>query len=111
MSVIVKKLYYSISEVCEMTQLKQYVLRYWENEFDILQPSKNRSGNRIYTKEDIDNIVVIKRLLYEEKYTIEGAKKVLADGNPQDRARTGLDTIELVKEIKSEIGAIIEDLK
>lgn len=74
MSVIVKKLYYSISEVAEMTEVKQYVLRYWENEFDILHPAKNRAGTRIYTKEDITNILLVKRLLYDEKYTVEGAK-------------------------------------
>lgn len=111
MSVIVKKLYYSISEVCEMTELKQYVLRYWENEFEILQPSKNRSGNRIYTKDDIDNIMTIKKLLYEEKYTIEGAKKVLAEGGPVAVKTNGEDTIQLLHEIKSEIGHIIKDLK
>ncbi|MBL7958613.1 MerR family transcriptional regulator [bacterium] len=111
MSVIVKKLYYSISEVCEMTQLKQYVLRYWENEFDILQPSKNRSGNRIYTKEDIENILVIKRLLYDEKYTIEGAKKVLSEEGSHTTNQTETDTIQLFQEIKSDIMTIIKELK
>ena len=111
MSVIVKKLYYSISEVCEMTQLKQYVLRYWENEFDILKPSKNRSGNRIYTKEDIDNILVIKRLLYEEKYTIEGAKKVMSDESIIRKSPEENDIDQLIVEIRNDIQDLIKDLE
>ncbi len=72
-----KKLYYSISEVSRITDLEQYVLRYWETEFDQLNPAKNSSGNRIYTNKDIKLILMIKKLLKEEKYTIEGAKKIL----------------------------------
>lgn len=74
-----KKLYYSISEVSKLTGLEQYILRYWETEFDQLKPGKNRAGNRIYTNKDIKLILQIKKLLREEKYTIEGAKKVLED--------------------------------
>ena len=76
-----KKLYYSISEVSKLTSLEQYILRYWETEFDQLKPQKNRAGNRIYTNKDIKLILFIKKLLRAEKYTIEGAKKILAD-NP-----------------------------
>jgi DNA-binding transcriptional MerR regulator len=72
-----KKLYYSISEVSRLTSLEQYILRYWETEFEQLKPGKNRAGNRIYTNKDIKLILQIKRLLREEKYTIEGAKKIL----------------------------------
>lgn len=74
-----KKLYYSISEVSKLTSLEQYILRYWETEFEQLKPGKNRAGNRIYTNKDIKLILQIKRLLREEKYTIEGAKKILVD--------------------------------
>jgi DNA-binding transcriptional MerR regulator len=73
-----KKLYYSISEVSKLTALEQYILRYWENEFEQLKPAKNRAGNRIYTNKDIQLILKIKKLLRDEKYTIEGAKKVLS---------------------------------
>jgi DNA-binding transcriptional MerR regulator len=76
-----KKLYYSISEVSKLTGLEQYILRYWETEFEQLKPGKNRAGNRIYTNKDIKLILQIKRLLREEKYTIEGAKKILSDIN------------------------------
>lgn len=75
-----KKLYYSISEVSKLTGLEQYILRYWETEFEQLNPSKNRAGNRIYTNKEIKLILQIKRLLREEKYTIEGAKKILSEG-------------------------------
>jgi len=74
-----KKLYYSISEVSKLTDLEQYILRYWESEFDQLKPSKNRAGNRIYTNKDIKTILNIKKLLRDERYTIEGAKKIISD--------------------------------
>ena len=74
-----KKLYYSISEVSKMTDVEQYVLRYWESVFDQLKPQKNRAGNRAYTNKNIQLILLIKTLLREKKYTIEGAKKVLED--------------------------------
>ena len=73
----IKKLYYSISEVSEITELKQYVLRYWETEFSQLKPGKNRAGNRIYRSHDVDTIIEIKSLLYDRKFTIKGAKQHL----------------------------------
>ena len=73
----IKRLYYSIAEVSRITGLKPYVLRYWETEFRELRPAKNRAGNRIYRKNDIRLLFVIKRLLYYEKYTIEGARQKL----------------------------------
>ena len=78
------KLYYSISEVCGMTGLEQHVLRYWESEFPQLRPKKNRSGNRAYRAKEIKIIRYIKYLLYEEMYTIPGAKKKMADMNMAD---------------------------
>ncbi|MBZ0178577.1 MAG: MerR family transcriptional regulator [Melioribacteraceae bacterium] len=79
-----KKLYYSISEVSKLTDLEQYILRYWETEFDQLKPAKNRAGNRIYTSKDIKIILQIKHLLRKEKYTIEGAKKILSEMQQKD---------------------------
>ena len=75
----IKKLYYSIGDVSEITELKQYVLRYWETEFSILNPGKNKAGNRIYKDRDIKIIRHIKTLLYEKKFTIKGAKLYLID--------------------------------
>lgn len=80
----IKKLYYSISEVSKITDLEQYVLRYWESEFEQLKPQKNRAGNRIYTNKDIKLILYIKKLLRDERYTIEGAKQVLQSYVPED---------------------------
>ena len=78
----IKKLYYSISEVSKITEMEQYVLRYWETEFEQLKPQKNRAGNRIYTNKDIQIILQIKNLLRDKKYTIEGAKKILEEYSP-----------------------------
>lgn len=74
-----KKMYYSISEVCGLTGLEPHVLRYWESEFTQLHPKKNRAGNRAYRDKDIDIIRYIKFLLYDEKFTIPGARKKIAD--------------------------------
>lgn len=79
----IKKLYYSISEVSKITNIEQYVLRYWETEFEQLKPQKNRAGNRIYTNKDIQLILYIKTLLRDKKYTIEGAKKIMEDYSPE----------------------------
>lgn len=80
----IKKLYYSISEVSKITDLEQYVLRYWESEFEQLKPAKNRAGNRIYTNRDIKLILYLKKLLREDGYTIEGAKRILKTYRPDD---------------------------
>ncbi len=75
----IRKLYYSISEVSKITEVEQYVLRYWEGEFEQLKPQKNRSGNRAYTNKDVSLVMRIKELLREKKFTIEGAKKMLLE--------------------------------
>jgi DNA-binding transcriptional MerR regulator len=71
---IARREYYSISEVCELVGLKPHVLRYWEAQFPLLSPSKNRSGNRVYQRKEIRLVLLVKQLLYEEKYTVEGAR-------------------------------------
>jgi len=67
--------FFSIGEVCELTDLKPHVLRYWESQFRFLNPAKNRSGNRVYQRREIELIQLVKHLLYTEKYTIEGARQ------------------------------------
>ena len=89
-SIGIKKLYYSISEVAKIADLEQYVLRYWESEFEQLKPQKNRAGNRVYTNKEIKMILFIKKLLREERYTIEGAKQVLLTWQSDD---TGEQTV------------------
>lgn len=71
------KLFFKIGEVSELAGVEQHVLRYWEDEFETLQPNKNRSGQRLYEKKDVELILEIQHLLYMEKYTIAGAKKKL----------------------------------
>ena len=77
-----EKLFYKIGEVSRIVGAESYVLRYWETEFPFLSPRKSKSGQRIYTKKDVDLILQIKKLLYEEKYTIDGVRKKLG-GNIQ----------------------------
>jgi DNA-binding transcriptional MerR regulator len=101
----IKKLYYSISEVSKITNIEQYVLRYWETEFEQLKPQKNRAGNRIYTNKDIQLILHIKTLLRERKYTIEGAKKIMENYSPEKI----LQPVEQVKQVsESEVPENVE---
>ena len=96
-SFAMKKLYYSISEVSKITDLEQYVLRYWETEFEQLKPAKNLAGNRIYTNKDIKLIFQIKKLLREEKYTIEGAKKLLKHYTEKEEEETPQTKLEIYR--------------
>jgi len=96
----IKKLYYSISEVSTITGLEQYVLRYWESEFPQLKPAKNRAGNRIYTNKDIKLILYIKKLLRDERYTIEGAKRVLEEYVPESESVEQLELLNVPQKKK-----------
>jgi len=72
------KLYFRIGEVSRLTETKPYVLRYWETEFSTLRPVKSRSGHRLYRRQDVEMVFRIKRLLYQERFTIDGARQQLA---------------------------------
>jgi len=76
---IAKKAYYSIGEVCDLSGLKPHVLRYWETQFDLLRPTKNRAGNRVFRPKDVELVMLVKHLLYERKYTIDGARQKLKE--------------------------------
>ena len=107
----IKKLYYSIGEVSKMVDLKSYVLRYWETEFKQLAPPKNRAGNRTYRQKDIDLIFKIKDLLYNKKYTIEGARSLLSsksDGDKSSVRKSSGAISELRKELEHIITIINE---
>jgi len=111
----IKKLYYSIGEVAEMTDLKPYVLRYWETEFPQLRPSKNRAGNRKYRESDIELLFHIKDLLYTQKYTIEGARQQLEhqEGNADGQQEEHEEVIEIrkaIEQIKLGLREILEIL-
>ena len=81
------KLFYKIGEVSKIVGVEPYVLRYWETEFSFLKPRKNKSGQRVYIKKDVETLLSIKRLLYQERYTIEGVRKRLgfSSGNADPR--------------------------
>ena len=96
----IKKLYYSIGDVSEITGLKQYVLRFWETEFSVLKPGKNKAGNRIYKDKDIKVIRHIKSLLYDKKYTIKGAKQYMIDHYSNEQNNTKVLKISNVNDEK-----------
>ena len=99
------KLYYSIKEVSKMTELKPYVLRYWESEFPSLKPAKNKAGNRTYKKQDIQVILDIKKLLYNKKFTIKGAVEELKNRSiTRPRQLAMALTKELTRHSLPEIG-------
>jgi DNA-binding transcriptional MerR regulator len=107
------RLYYSITEVAQMTGVRPHVLRYWETEFKALRPKKNRAGNRIYRAGDIKIILLIKKLLYDDGFTIAGAKRKLphAKGDPEAKpARRGKrdDLVESLRKDLLEMKQILE---
>ncbi len=106
----IKKLYYSISEVSKITNIEQYVLRYWETEFEQLKPQKNRAGNRIYTNKDIQLILHIKTLLRERKYTIEGAKKIMENYAPEKAFQSAENEVETESDA-SDVQSVVRDTK
>ena len=77
MEPIIRKTYYSIGEVSDLTGLKPHVLRYWETQFEVLSPTKNRGGTRVYRTREIETVLLVRHLLYEKRFTIEGAKREL----------------------------------
>ena len=89
-TVIPDKLYYRIGEVEAITEVPAYVLRYWESEFKLLRPKKNPAGQRLYRKKDLDLVLRIKSLLYEERLTLEGAKKRLRNESRSGQMDLGL---------------------
>jgi len=110
-SQIPNKLYFKIGEVSELTGVKPYVLRYWETEFNIVKPSKTRSNQRLYKRKEVELIFEIKKLLYDDKFTIAGAKKILAErsrkktGKSQQLAMTFSEQeyLEIMKKIKKDL--------
>jgi DNA-binding transcriptional MerR regulator len=97
--------FFSIGEVCELTELKPHVLRYWESQFRFLHPAKNRSGNRVYQRREIELILLVKHLLYSEKYTIEGARQKIDEHRKAGDLRavaTGALRVELLESLEQD---------
>ncbi|MFM7232610.1 MAG: MerR family transcriptional regulator [bacterium] len=110
------KLYRSISEVSEMLDVKAHVLRYWETQFSMLRPKKNRAGNRMYRPEEVRLLLRIKELLYDRRYTIEGAVRTLLDERKLDEPQVELAFSEadrklLLIEVKEELKTILARLR
>lgn len=111
---LVQKEYYSIGEVADLVGLPAHVLRYWESQFSVLNPSKNRSGNRVYQRKEIRLILLVKKLLHDEKYTVEGARQKL------EQLRRGADLVDatshalddqLVQVLRDDLLAVSELLR
>jgi DNA-binding transcriptional MerR regulator len=105
--------FFSIGEVCALTDLKPHVLRYWESQFRFLNPSKNRSGNRVYKSREVEMILLVKHLLYTEKYTIEGARIRLdayrKNGALKENARRAA-SIEAIAELREAVDRALHAL-
>jgi len=110
------KLYRSISEVSDMLGVKPHVLRYWETQFSMLRPKKNRAGNRMYRPDEVKLLIRIKELLYERRYTIAGAKRTLLDERKESspQVELGFETAErrmLLLEVREELKTLASRLR
>ena len=114
------KLFYKIGEVSRITEVEPYVLRYWETEFHFLRPRKNKSGQRVYVKKDLELIMQVKKMLYQERYTIEGVRKRFGEGMlkaaepeilPEKRINISQTPAEVIGFVKKRIKEILEQLK
>jgi DNA-binding transcriptional MerR regulator len=94
----IEKIYYSIGEVAEMFHVAPSLIRFWESEFDIIQPKKNRKGNRQFTKEDIENVKTIFHLVKEKGFTLQGAKEMLK--NDQSSIKDKMELIDSLRKVR-----------
>jgi DNA-binding transcriptional MerR regulator len=107
---VIEKQFYSINEAAKILELPPYVLRYWEKEFKMLRPKKNRAGRRVYTRREIEIVMNIKKLLYEEGFTIEGARKKLVTMKKEDIEQIPLP-FKKPKDIIAEVKQELKELK
>ena len=105
--------FFSIGDVCALTDLKPHVLRYWESQFRFLNPAKNRSGNRVYQRREVELIMLVKHLLYTEKYTIDGARERIEEqrraGSLRAEARAALD-VQMIRDLEHQLQSIVRVL-
>jgi DNA-binding transcriptional MerR regulator len=112
------KLYFKIGEVCKITGVEPYILRYWESEFKLVKPYRTKSNQRLYRKKDVESILKIKKMLYEDKFTIAGAKLKLKDSTTHEKEKEKQlplgfvphKYMEVLTEIKEEIRQIRDSL-
>ena len=107
-----EKMYYKIGEVAQLAAVRTSVLRFWENEFEFLKPEKSSSGQRLYTKSEVTLILEVKRLLYTEKFTLEGVRKkissrgkILSEGTNRSQIQPS-ENLVLLREVRSELQAL-----
>jgi len=105
-----KKLYYSIGEVSDITEVEAHVLRYWETVFDQLSPKKNKAGNRVYKESDIETILKLKELIQEKKYSTEGAQQVLEKDGEEHEKELPVSVKKDLKEIRLFLNKLLEKL-
>ena len=101
---IIKKIYYSIGEVAEMFDVNNSLIRFWEKEFSIIKPKKNKKGNRYFTDKDINNFKIIFHLVKERGYTLDGAKKKLREN--KDGTIKNVEIVNQLKDIRTQLVAI-----
>jgi DNA-binding transcriptional MerR regulator len=113
------KLFYKIGEVSKISGVESYVLRYWETEFPFLRPRKNKSGQRVYVKKDLELILEVKKLLYQERYTIEGVRKKFGDISTKDsgpvvvrenKTKESRNPAEVLNSVKKRLKDILNQL-
>lgn len=104
----IEKLYYSIGEVAEIFNVAPSLIRFWESEFDIIKPKKNRKGNRQFTKEDIDNVRTIYHLVKEKGFTLNGAKDMLK--NDVQGVKDKMEMIESLKKVRKFLSDLSKEL-
>ncbi len=104
----IEKLYYSIGEVAELFNVAPSLIRFWESEFDVIKPKKNRKGNRQFTKEDIDNVRTIYHLVKEKGFTLQGAKEMLR--NDTKALKDSMDMIVSLKRVRNFLVELREKL-
>ena len=104
----IEKLYYSIGEVAEIFNVAPSLIRFWESEFDIIKPKKNRKGNRQFTKEDIDNVRTIYHLVKEKGFTLQGAKEMLR--NDSQAVKDKMEMIDSLRSVKKFLTELREKL-
>jgi DNA-binding transcriptional MerR regulator len=104
----IEKLYYSIGEVAEQFNVAPSLIRFWESEFDLIRPKKNRKGNRQFTKEDIDNVRTIYHLVKEKGFTLQGAKEMLR--NDDSSVKDKIDLIDSLKSVRKFLVELREKL-
>lgn len=110
------RLYYSISEVSDLVGVKPHVLRYWETQFKMLRPKKGRGGARMYRKRDVETLFEIKQLLYDQRFTIAGARRRILDGKIEERDQielpfSKLDREEMVRSLKKDMEGLLTLLR